>query len=972
MPRSRQQRQRQTAAAPPPEHTAYNYAAAHSVNLPPSETAAAADAAALLAESPLPYVAAADGTDAAADRTRFPQLRWNRSALADHARTYGPLYIHDKIYPEEFVKTLLQTPQQRQGELGFAAINGYTEADGSPAVNANLRPYQYQNGHWSNRLIRATGQRAMASLLHKEGMAGQVHLVYLDPPYNISFRSNFQIAVDSPETAENLNGVPQNPTAIKAFRDTYRDGVHSYLDGLYEQLYLARQLLAEDGSVIVQIGADNVHHVALLMGEVFGTDNHVATIPYVSATNQSTRMLPEIGNWLVWFGKDKLKTKYHQLYEKMELEKDLDRWARFSTICELPTGEERQITKAERKNPALLPDGTRIYVTYGPLSDKTSLTGRSDTYYHHERDEPCNSTGWTEAERLEALSNPHYDHICDAECQQPLPDNWLEHICTESCNGSDTRKCPKGRKCSSSCRSNAYPCPTGKQWSVSLKGLHSIARQGRMVFTERNIRFKGYFDESPGWYLTGNWPNISTARDKQYIVETPPKVLERCILMTTDPGDLVLDLTCGSGAMPVMAETWGRRWIAVDVSAVSIAIARERLATGIYPYHHLVDSPEGAELEWQLAQELLPPEQRAAFVGRESYGYDPAKGFVNERQLRVSAATLAYGPDLAKDVIRHPDRTRRDRQRKRVATPFTVVSDSPHSLSPEQAAAGGPAGDTAGFLQSHGFVLPENNPVVQRMLASLEKAGIKQYAGGGGIVRFRVENLQPAELRAVTHTGELVGPGRRRDKAYFYLGAEDEVISAAKTHWAVQAAQRVADIAYVVMIGFGMEGDTLSVGAEYTRPQVLQVAANRDLQLAHLKADSSDDSFTVIAEPEVAIHYQDDGQVCLEVTGLNAFNPTKGIVEPPDTRQVVGIMTDTDYDGASFRARLMNVRATQRNQRTLKLLRAAFGRNIDPERWERMQSCTTLPFTPPGPGGRVAVKVIDQTGMEHMKTLSVE
>ena len=910
MPRSRQQRQRQPAAAAPPEHTAYNYASARSVNLPPAETAAAADAASLLAESPIPIAGGAD------DRTRFPQLRWNRSALADHARTYGPLYIHDKIYPEEFVKTLLQSPSQRQGELGFAAINGYREDDGSPAVNANLRPYQYQNGHWSNRLIRATGQRAMASLLHKEGMAGQVHLVYLDPPYNISFRSNFQIAVDSPETAENLNGVPQNPTAIKAFRDTYRDGVHSYLDGLYEQLYLARELLADDGSVIVQIGPDNVHQVALLMGEVFGTDNHVATIPYVTSANYSNKMLPEVTNWLIWFAKDKEVAKYRQLYEDMTLKEKVDMMTGWAVVLS-PTEGARRPTAEERENPESLAANEKWYRRGALTSLHSSTTGRSETWHYNPDDYPERPA--------------HYPAYA-----------------------------------------NAFPCPTGTQWRVSPAGLHAIAALGRMHFDGDSIGFIEYADEIPGRRLTATWHNIPRVHDKNYIVETPAKVLERCILMTTDPGDLVLDLTCGSGAMAVMAETWGRRWIAVDVSAVSIAIARERIATGIYPYHHLVDSPAGAELEHQLAQELLPPEQRADFVGRESYGYDPAKGFVNERQLRVSAATLAYGPDLTRDVIRHPDRTRRDRQRKRVATPFTVVSDSPHSLSPEQAAAGVPAGDTAGFLQSHGFVLPEDNPVVKRMRDSLEKAGIKQYAGGGGIVRFRVENLQPAELRAVTHTGELVGPGRQREKAYFYLGAEDEVISAAKTRWAVQAARYEADIAYVVMIGFGMEGDTLAVGADYTRPQVLQVAANRDLQLAHLKADSSDDSFTVIAEPEVKIHYQEDGQVCLEVTGLNAFNPTKGIVEPPDTRQVVGIMTDTDYDGESFRARLMNVRATQRNQRTLKLLRAAFGRNMDPERWERMQSCTTLPFRPPGPGGRVAVKVIDQTGMEHMKTLSVE
>lgn len=950
-----------------PAPAAYQYANARSVNIPPVETAADADAAALLAESPLP----APQTDP--DRVRFPQLRWNRSPLSDHARTYGPLYIHDKIYPEEFIKTL--RPAADQSDLAFAAVNGYTEPDGAPAVNPHLRPYQYRNGHWANRLIRATGQRAMASLLHKEDLGGQINLVYLDPPYNISFRSNFQAAIDTPETAENLTGIPQDALSIKAFRDTYRNGIHSYLDGLYEQLHLARDLLTPDGSIIIQIGPDNVHQVALLLGEVFGPENHIATIPYQTARMES-KQLGQVSNWLVWYAKDSDQVKYRQLY----VERDMTEWVNDPSVIleNAATGETRPPTRDEKGNAALIPEGWRVFQRWNCSSSHTSYTGRSDKFYHHPDDQPCPGAGWTDADRKAAETAPHDGHLCIvAECQYPLPENWTEHQCSAACNAPyTTRLCPKGRKCGPRCHANAYPCPTDRQWSVSLKGLHSIAANGRVQFGENGFGLKVYADERPGHSLGPIWTDPGRVADKQYIVETPPKVLERVLLMTTDPGDLVLDLTCGSGAMPVQCETWGRRWLAVDVSAVSIAIARERLVTGLYPWHHLADSPEGHKLEHQLAQELLPPERRTAFAARESYGYDPAAGFVNARQLRVSAATLAYGPDLARDLIRHPDRTLRDRRRPRVATPFIVVSDAPHSLNPEELAAaagggGGAPGETADFLQSRGFALPGDNPVVQRMLASLEQAGIKQYAAGGGLVRFRVENLQPAELRDVTHTGELVGPDGQRRQAFFYLGAADELISAARTRWAVQAARKERAIAALVMVGFAIDGAALAVGAEYTRPQVLHVAAHRDLQLAHLKAEPSDDSFAVIAEPEIRVHHQPDGQVCLEVVGLNAFNPAKGMVEPPDARLVVGIMTDTDYDGQSFRARLLNVREVQRNQRTLKLLRAAFGKSLDPEKWARMKSTTTLPFPPPGRDGKVAVKVIDQTGMEHMAVLTL-
>ena len=516
------------------------------------------------------------------------------------------------------------------------------------------------------------------------------------------------------------------------------------------------------------------------------------------------------------------------------------------------------------------------------------------------------------------------------------------------------------------------PCPLGQHWRVSLHGLHFLAEQGRLLFgNNNNISHKIYEEEIIGTALNAMWNDGGTVANKQYIVETPATVLSRCLLMTTDPGDLVLDLTCGSGAMPFQAETWGRRWIAIDVAQVSIAIARERLITNTYPYHMLKDSPEGAKLNHDTEQALLPPEERASFEERpaDTYKHDPQGGFVVERQLRVSAATLAYGHG-DEEAIKHPDRTVKVNNRVRVASPFTVESDSPYrSLTPGEESGQQRDTDVETILQTTGFTLPEpeeENPVIKRITDSLESSGIGQPGKG----RYKVENLASSDVMDVTHTGTLIAPDGDRHSAYFYIGREDEVISAVQTRNAATAIANVDPACrHLVMVGFGRDGNAHSVGRYRPGMTILQVQTNRDLQLPWLKEDKTDSAFTIISEPEIRLHRLDDERVQLEVVGLNCFNPKLGVVEVGDARQIMGIMVDTEYDTDSFRARLINVRQVGRNQRTLRNLRAAFHREVDQEKWEQMLTTKTIPFELPERGVKIAVKVIDQTGMEHMTVI---
>ena len=830
------------------------------------------------------------------------------------------------------------------------AFNGFKREDGAPADNAANEPYRYHNGHWANRLIRATAQRAMRSLLHKEGMGGKVNLVYLDPPYNNSFRSNFAPAANDFAIEEGEKGVPNDPLSIQAYRDTYEDDIHSYLDGLKEQLELAQQLLSEDGSIIVQIGPDNLHYVALLLSQVFGPKNHVATIPY-RTTRMVAKRISEVGNWLVWYAKSLDDCKYRQLYDQRDTAAVIiDRGGRVR--YENPDGTIRPLTEQELLDPReIAKERQALFTTRAFDAAGHSTTGRSDKFYLHPDDVPCpgHSVGWN-------------NHICTPTCHQ----------------GESQRECLFGRACDgksddeTKCRASSYPCPTGRHWGVSLSAMQSIARQGRMMIIDSTPTFKVYENEQAGNPLTAMWDDAGSVRDKQYIVETPSKVLERCILMTTDLGDLVLDLTCGSGAMPYQCETWGRRWMSVDVSAVSIAIARDRILTSFYPYHLLRDSEEGHCKDHELNQAMLGTDE--PFQPKAVYGNDPAQGFVNERQIRVSAATLAYGPQIPKDIIYHPDRTHQDNRKLRAASNFEVCSDSPYrTIRPEQTLAPDPNSvdqviqeqEIENALTRHTLEL---EPLQVRMATNLASSGISQ----SGQLRYQIKNLQSTDIPLLTHTGVIVTEDGDEHPAGFYLGKADEIISNTKTRDAAYHAGNNG-FRYLGVVGFAQDGNAGQVRESFD-VTVLNIIANRDLQLDNLKDAKRNNGFAIISEPEVILHRRGktpDGEelVALEVIGINAFDPKRGVVDEPSVNRVKAIIVDSCYDGKKFVASHYNILPTKQNRRAFRELAAAYKGTIDEAAWQQMQTCVTVPFPLPEGDDKIAVKVIDQTGVEHMKVI---
>ena len=791
------------------------------------------------------------------DNSAHPTLQWNRKPLEEIQ--HGPLYIQEKIHPAVLIHSALKE-HDKQMDL-FSQFNGLPE-------EANYDWYQF-DGDWQNQLIHGDAKRVMASLAQREGHAGQVQTIYMDPPYNIKFNANFQLRTDETEVSDTGDTMPHDAMAVKAFRDAYEGNIHTFLDNLYHQLILARELLADTGSCFMQIGYENVHELACLMNEVFGKENHIATIPYFTGTNQSVNFLPQIGNWILWFAKDRTQAKYHQLYEQLSREEKLEPMG-FDAMCELEDGTYRNLTTDERSDLTLLPVKARIFRRMRLTS---TGTGRSD------------------------------------------PFTW---------------------------QGSTYLCPPGEHWRVSHSGLQKLAVANRLITTEKGtLAWKRYEDEVPGRHINATWTGIGALRDKRYVVQSPETTIERCILMTSDPGDLIIDPTCGAGTSPYLAEKWGRRWITIDTSRVAIAVARQRLATSKFDYYLLQDSESGAKREAELpgAQPITPTGTK-----------DVSKGFIYPRMPRISAGTLAYGIE---QYIYMFDQPERNPQKTRVCSPFTVESDTrPQTMSTDE------DNDTA----------IQVSPTRDQILEALPVAGLK-YRND----HWTVTDLEPYPGReGITHTATLSEKSSKKTlKAAIYIAPEDIRVGPSQIR---RAAREVPNMVpqrdTLLVIGFGYDpGTTLEEYQQMGNIQVLPAEAARDLMIEGLKHSPSDHSFVIIGEPDVDLRKNDDGQLELEVRGIDTYDPKLNSVRSSEPVDIHCILTDTDFDGFSFKVRRVNF-PNQTKDKQLERFKKELQSSIDSRKWGRLLSTTTIPFDPPAEG-KIAVKVIDKSGMETMTVITV-
>jgi adenine-specific DNA-methyltransferase len=694
----------------------------------------------------------------------------------------------------------------------------------------------------------------------------------------------------------------RQPEQIKAFRDTWELGIHSYLSYMRDRLAAARDLLTESGSIFVQIGDENVHLVRSLMDEVIGSENFCNLITFKKTASASTDWLSSVADYILWYARDITRMKYRQLYQPRTLEDDVG--SRYTRV-ELPDGTRRVMLTAERDHPDRLPAGSRIYRHDNLTSQRPAGAGDLREYMF--------------------------------EGKRFTP-------------GSGTFKTDK-------------------------KGLDGLARARRLAYpTPNSLVYVRYLDDFPCAEFGNIWTDTQTGaftEEKVYVVQTSTKVIQRCILMTTDPGDLVLDPTCGSGTTAYVAEQWGRRWITGDTSRVALALARTRLMAARFPYYLLADSPEGrkkkAELTATTIDPTAPPTQR-----------DMHKGFVCRTVPHVTLGSIANNPAIKEGMTRDEidqaiakhadtetlyDQPYEDKDIVRVTGPFTVESLSPHRSLPTApadatATPAAPPAPTANFGQM--------------ILDNLRKAGVKGTDKTQRITFARLDTF-PGEY--VQAEGETDAGAAVRVS----IGPEFGTVGDADIKKAALEAMRGSKCDLLLVCAFAFEASVHEQTAELTKEirlgklAVLPVRMNPDLAMGDelLKKTGAGNLFTVFGEPDLKLTTT-DGKVTVTIRGVDVFDPSTGAVRTGDVDDIACWFIDTDYDGQSFFVRhayfLHGGKETKEGpyDKLKKALRA----EIDEGEWSKLYRTTSQPFDPPTTG-KIAVKVINHFGDEVLKVYPV-
>ena len=806
-----------------------------------------------------------------------PQLVW--TGKAEHTSFEVPtvsLHVHERIDP----RTVIEAVRKRNGTESQPSL--FAAPEENPPIRQAIEFYKHRH-NWTNRLIAGDSLLVMNSLIEKEGLGGQVQTVYLDPPYGIHYRSNFQPFVNQREVTdgkdEDLTGEPEQ---IRAFRDTWELGIHSYLAYLRDRLLLARELLHDSGSCFVQVGDENVHRVSVVMDEIFGAENRMATISYATTGASSTSTLPEVADYLLWYAKDRKLAKYRELYEPLTRPEVIESFS-WHVMVELPDGQCRKPTSEECFDPdEHVPENARIYRGMPLDSQGVSTTGRSEPY--------------------------EYD----------------------------------GR---------VFRCGNARHWAISREGMDRLAELGRLEALEgqSSLMWKRYEDEVPGRRINNIWAAPMSPTDKRYVVQTATKAIQRCMLMTTDPGDLVFDPTCGSGTTAHVAEQWGRRWITCDTSRV--ALARQRLMTAHYDYYALAHPDEG--------------------VGA---------GFRYRSVATVSARTLGYDEPPNETMLY--DQPVIDRAKARVTGPFTVEAVPAPTVKPLD--------DIEEFeaLPADTSVA-RTGPTVRQgdWRDELLKTGIRGKAGQ----RISFTRLEPLPGTRWLHAGGETRPddagadsvrkpatGRDSSPLVVSFGPDHAPLEQRQVARAIEEAQSlVPKPTIIVFAAFQFDPEAAKDIDETHWPSValLKAQMNADLLTDDLKKKrASNESFWLIGQPDVEItriaEEKGEDTFRISVRGFDYYNTKTGNVESDGADRIALWMLDPDYDGRSLFPRQVFFPMAGVKDGWAKLadnLKA----EIDESRITAYRGTISLPFAP-GEHRRAAVKIVDDRGIESLKIVELE
>ena len=881
------------------------------------------------------------------NRDLDPQLVWrgkDEQNWSDLVVQAPPLFIQEKVHPKVLIDDLRQRSKETgDGESSLQA-DLFADFNGLPSADAQTEFYQH-DANWSNRMILGDSLQVMASLAEREGLRGKVQCIYIDPPYGIKFNSNFQWSTTSRDVKDgNAGHITREPEQVKAFRDTWRDGIHSYLTYLRDRLTVARDLLAESGSVFVQIGDENLHLVRALMGEVFGEDNFVSIIQFQKTGSQSGTLLANTVDFILWFSKSRAYSKYRQLYNaRVAGHVSSDRYDQI----ELTDGTERRLSRTELERLVDLPDG-RIFRHTSLIS-----SGQSSI------DQPFRFQGRTH-----------------------------------------------------------HPS-SGSHWKTTTKGLENLAKSGRISAGPKTIRYKRFIDDFKVLPITDRWESLQIGTGLLYVVQTSASVIERCILMATDPGDLVLDPTCGSGTTAYVAEQWGRRWITIDTSRVALALARARIMGARYPYYLLADSRDGQ----------IKEAARVRKVPSEAPTYnDIRQGFVYERVPHITLKSIANNAEI--DVIWEkfqetleplrqelndalgtsyeeweiprdaddawPEEVKRihadwwkqriarqkeidasiaakadyeylydkpyeDNKKVRVAGPFTVESLSPHRLlgvDENDELIDNVAEAKLGYGEKQDFA--------EMILDNLKTSGVQQAHKED---RISFSGIRPWPGYHVCAEGTYVegdADSGAEKRAGIFVGPEFGTVSRPDL---VSAVREAADADFDVLVACAFNYDAhASEFNKLGRVPVLKARMNADLHMADdLKNTGKGNLFVIFGEPDIDILDAEDSQIQVKVNGVDVFHPNTGEIRSDNADGIACWFVDTDYNEESFFVRHAYFLGAND---PYKALRTTLKAEVNQEAWETLHSDTSRPFAKPT-SGRIAVKVINHLGDEVMKVFRV-
>lgn len=902
------------------------------------------------------------------NRDLDPQLIWRGkdeqdwSDLVIHA---PPLYIQEKVHPKALIddlrrQTELSEAEAKQQDQGFMG-DMFSDFNGLPDEAAKTEFYQH-DANWSNRMILGDSLQVMASLAEREGLRGKVQCIYFDPPYGIKFNSNFQWSTTSRDVVDGKAGhITREPEMVKAFRDTWRDGIHSYLTYLRDRLIVARDLLGETGSIFVQIGDENVHRVRMLLDEVFGEDNGGPLILVKKKGGQKGGKLEEVNDYLLMYFKNRAKGKFRQLFDQYEDESEVA--ANFSMV-QLENGEWSSIAKEASK------DGVGNLYKFKPslLEQKKHRLFKSE-----------NSTSGGQRRNqsmvFEFQGRDYDPGIAKGNC-------WKH---------------------------------TAVRQGGEYSGMDRMAFANRLYVGKDQIGFVRYHSDFGMQPITNWWDGFGGASDQVYVVQTNERVVSRCFLMATDPGDLVLDPTCGSGTSAYVAEQWGRRWITIDTSRVALALARSRIMGAKYPYYLLSDSPDGQAKQAEISrsqsakqttsgninhgfvyhrvphitsaliannseidvirdhfEEVLTPLQntickelkecwdeweipRVIGASWSKKAKIAHKKWMEQRQARQSAIDTSIAAKAEFEYLY--DRPYEDGKKVRVPGPFTV-----ESLSPHRALTVGVDDELVGPAHQK-EELDDEQDFVRIILENLKMAGVQQ-AHKDEKIDFISLVPWPGDL--VCAEGVYVDEIESEKRAAVFIGSEFGTVSRPDL---VSAAREAADAGFDVLIACAFNYDAHSTEFEKLgRVPVLKARMNADLHMAdELKNTGKGNLFVIFGEPDIDILDADDDQIQVKINGVDVFHPNTGEVRSNGADGIACWFIDSDYNEESFFVRHAYFLGANDPYRSLKKTLKA---EINREAWESLNSDTSRPFEKPK-NGRIAVKVINHLGDEVMKVYKV-